>query len=84
MRKILTSSPPRAWKELYMTALFENDRERLPGLISQARRAAMVRSRELFLAHQADARAERQALDNALYFWSLLEKLALRKERLAA
>jgi hypothetical protein len=67
-----------------MTALFENDKERLPGLISQAQRAAMVRSRELLLAHQADARAERQALDNALYFLSLLERLALRKERLAA
>jgi hypothetical protein len=28
--------------------------------------------------------AERQALDNALYFLSLLEKVSLRKERLAA
>jgi len=67
-----------------MAALFENDRERLPGLISQAQKAAMVRSRELLWGHHTDCIAERQALDNALYFLSLLEKVSLRKERLAA
>jgi hypothetical protein len=67
-----------------MAALFENDKERLPGLIFQAQQAAMVRSRELLLTHQTDCMAERQALDNALYFLSLLEKVSFRKERLAA
>jgi hypothetical protein len=67
-----------------MAALFENDRERLPGLISQAQKAAMVRAQELLLGHHTDRIAERQALENALYFLSLLEKVSLRKERLAA
>jgi hypothetical protein len=78
------SPEAQQWKELYKAALFENDRERLPALISQAQKAAMVRLRELLLGHQTDCRAERQALDNALYFLSLLEKVSLRKERMAA
>jgi hypothetical protein len=54
------------WRDLYVSALFETDRARLPNRIAEAERAIVVRARELFSA-QADTIEEDQALDDALY-----------------
>jgi hypothetical protein len=74
----------KRWRELYSAALFENDKDQLAKLIPQARAAAVLRGRELFNKHQAECKAERQDLENALYFLSLLERVSGRKGRLAA
>jgi hypothetical protein len=56
----------RSWRELYTTALFETDNNRLPGRIADAEKAIVARARELFSAG-ADTIEEDQALDDALY-----------------
>jgi hypothetical protein len=57
---------PVSWRELYTTALFETDRQRLPARIADAEHAIVARARELF-AERNDTIEEDQALDDALY-----------------
>jgi hypothetical protein len=54
------------WRDLYVSALFETDRTRLPERIAEAERAIAARARELFSAG-TDTIEEDQALDDALY-----------------
>jgi hypothetical protein len=54
------------WRDLYVSALFETDRTRLPERIAEAERAIVARARELFSAG-TDTIEEDQALDDALY-----------------
>jgi hypothetical protein len=60
------SSQAKDWKELYLAALLEDDRNRVPGLIVEAERAIVQRARELFQAG-GDNIDEEQGLDDALY-----------------
>jgi hypothetical protein len=53
------------WRSLYLTALFETDKTRLPGRIYRAQRALVRRERELF-AVVSDT-AEKTAVNNALH-----------------
>jgi hypothetical protein len=54
------------WRDLYVSALFETDRIRLPKRIAEAEHAIVARARELFSAN-TDTIEEDQALDDALY-----------------
>jgi len=54
------------WRALYVAALFETDKDRLPARIADAEKAIVARSRELFSAG-SDTIEEDQALDDALY-----------------
>jgi hypothetical protein len=36
------------WRQLYLSALFETDNEKLPMRLAQAERALILRDRELF------------------------------------
>jgi hypothetical protein len=59
-------SQTKAWKDLYVAALLENDKERIPPLIAEAERAIRARARELFNA-SGDHIQEEHAMDDALY-----------------
>jgi hypothetical protein len=65
MDKIPSSGELCGWKALYVAALFENDKTRIPERIAEAQAAIQVRKRELTLSVN-DVR-ERHALDNALF-----------------
>lgn len=54
------------WRDLYMAALFETNREKLPARIAEAAKAIGARSQELF-STGSDTIEEDQALDDALY-----------------
>lgn len=54
------------WRDLYVAALFETDKNRIPTRIADAERAIVCRARELFSA-KSDTIEEDQALDDALY-----------------
>jgi hypothetical protein len=54
------------WKELYVAALLEGDRAKIPALITEAERAIVLRARELFNA-AGDNIEEEEGLDDALY-----------------
>ncbi len=53
------------WRALYLAALFETDKNRLPVRINHAERALVQRERELFTASMAAA--EKTAVNNALH-----------------
>jgi hypothetical protein len=53
------------WRKLYLAALFETDRSRLPIRISHAERALIERERELFTAESGPE--EKTAVNNALH-----------------
>jgi hypothetical protein len=61
------SSPKQAcgWKDLYVAALFENDKPKIAQRIATAHTAILARRRELTIS-AIDVR-ERHALDNALF-----------------
>jgi len=65
------------WRALYVAALFEKDEDRMMERIDEARRALVVRARELFLAN-GDHQQERSDIDDALQFLHVLEKCSLR------
>lgn len=54
------------WKDLYVAALLEGDKEKIPSLIDQAERAIVDRARELFHT-QGDHIQEEEGLEDALY-----------------
>ena len=61
---------PFDWRDLYLLALFESDRERMHARIAEAERVLRRREHELFT--DPTARAEREALANALNSLSAL------------
>ena len=64
----------RSWRGLYKAALFETDMSKLPSRIEEARRALVLRSRELF-ANSPNYDDETESVDNALYALQALENL---------
>ena len=54
------------WRELYLAALFETDKQKLPVCIATAERAMSQRARELFAAPEGGDE-ERDGLQEALY-----------------
>jgi hypothetical protein len=46
----IQSSEPKEWKELYIAALLEGYKDRMPLLIIQAEQAIVRRARQLFKA----------------------------------
>jgi len=54
------------WKQLYVAALLEGDKHKIPSLIVDAERAILKRARELSPAER-DSVEEREGLDDALY-----------------
>lgn len=63
-----TAASPKAndWKDLYVAALLEGDKEKIPSLIDQAERAIVDRARELFRT-AGDHIQEEEGLEDALY-----------------
>ena len=55
-----------SWRDLYVAALREGDRARIPTLIAAAEHSIVDRARELFNA-PGDNAQEGEALDDALY-----------------
>jgi len=64
--KMRSSSKDARWRALYTAALFENDRSKIPGLISEAEAEIVKRTHMLFGA-PGDNIDEADALDDALY-----------------
>lgn len=62
----------RNWRGLYEAALFETDTSKLSSRIHEARRALVLRSRELF-ATSPNYDGETEAIENALYALQALE-----------
>jgi hypothetical protein len=60
------SQSGRGWRELYLAALFEADRDKLAERIAEAKNALVVRARELFQRAE-DHIEEEQAMDDAMY-----------------
>ena len=60
------NSPQLAWHSLSQAALFETDRNKVPGLIEEAEKAILARIKELFVS-SADHIEEDVVLDDALY-----------------
>jgi hypothetical protein len=60
------SIAPQGWRDPYLAALFETDRQELPSRIAAAEKALRVRARELLVTseHRSD---EGKALDKGLY-----------------
>ncbi len=67
-----SGEPLRNWRTLYHAALFETDTIKLTGRIEEARKALIVRSRELF-ATSPNYGGETEAIENALYALQVLE-----------
>jgi hypothetical protein len=59
-------SNPRPWKDLYIEALLEGDKDRVPARIAQAEQAIAQRARELFNV-SGDHFKEQEDLGEALY-----------------
>ena len=55
---------PFDWRDLYLQALFERDRNCIPARIAEAKRALIRREHELFA--DPNGKAEREAIGNAL------------------
>jgi hypothetical protein len=60
------STKANEWKDLYVAALLEGDKDKIPFLIGQAERAIVERARELFHT-QGDHIQEEEGLEDALY-----------------
>ena len=70
------------WAELYRTALFEEDRNKVPLLLERARQAVHKRVRELWhltTRGQSVSAKERHELHTAAYYLDLLRSLEVRK-----
>ncbi len=71
-----------SWKQLYRTALFEPDSEKLQEYIAQAEWAIVLRARQLF-GEQGDHIEEEQELDDALYALQALKSCVFSRSRAA-
>jgi hypothetical protein len=79
----LASASQSSWRDLYLQAVFENDRTKAPALIAEAERALVRRECELF-SNPREA-AEREAINSALHALRLLRNcLRLDHSQLAA
>jgi hypothetical protein len=67
-----TAEPLWNWRGLYQAALFETDTTKLSGRIEEARKALIVRSRELFET-SPNCDGETEAIEDALYALQALE-----------
>lgn len=61
----IAASPSKNWKELYMAALYERDKNRVSERIANAEWALALRARELFHTGRENLQ-ERQAVDAAI------------------
>jgi hypothetical protein len=59
------TAPAYVWHDLYLEALFETDRAKIPMRIREAERALINREHELYASPQSTA--ERELLVTALY-----------------
>ena len=66
LQNLPSTSAVHNWRKLYLAALFEKDKQRLPFLIAKAEKALQARARELLLIskHRSE---EGKALDKGLY-----------------
>lgn len=78
----IQSSEPREWKELYVAALLEGDKDKMPLLILQAEQAMVRRARELF-KDEGNNIEEGETLDEALYALRALKTCLAAHGRLA-
>jgi hypothetical protein len=60
-----SSTPVHGWHDLYMQAVFENDRNKISGRIRDAEKALANREHELYSIPQSTA--ERQAVITAMH-----------------
>lgn len=73
MQSSVSRSVGENWRQLYVAAVMEADRSKLPTCIAEAEKAVVVRARELF--HSAgDHIEEAQALDETMYALHALRK----------
>jgi hypothetical protein len=80
----MTSKDTEDWKNLYLAAVLESDKNLLPHRIFDARTAILRRGRKLFHSGTASL-GERQALDRALYALNALTScLQIDTSRVAA
>jgi len=70
LRSVLENSP--AWRRLYLAAVLENDKGQVKQRIVEAKKAMVVRARELFLSPEDNLREE-SAIDDALLTLAVLE-----------
>ena len=61
-----SSERPENWKQLYLAALFENNKAAMAAKISEAQRAIAMRRRRI-MDGPSSSIEERQALDTALF-----------------
>ena len=71
-----------SWRQLYRTALFESDLEKLQEYIAQAEWAIVLRARQLF-GEQGDHIEEEQELEDALYALQALKSCIFSRSRAA-
>ena len=77
-----TLSHRQDWKDLYVAALLEGDKDKIPSRIDQAERAIVERTRELF-NRAADNTREQESLRDALYALQALKSCLATHGRLA-
>jgi hypothetical protein len=73
MQSTLSQSIGENWRQLYVAAVMEADRAKLPMCIAEAERALVVRARELF-GSPGNHIEEAQALDQTMYALHALRK----------
>lgn len=82
---ITRTSPPAShlgWRELYRTALFEPDPDKLTDQIQRAESAIVLRARQLF-GQPGDHIEEEYDLDDALYALQALKSCAQSRTALS-
>jgi hypothetical protein len=76
MRQGSSTFRNKNWKQLYLAALFEDNKARIPMKIAEAQRAVVLRRSELLSQPETDSQ-ERQALDTALFSLQALRSCLL-------
>ena len=75
MEAELHLSPTRRdWKDLYMAAIFEDDKAKILRRIAEAETAVAARAGELF-GEDGNQLREQEAVENAIYFLQLLRRI---------
>jgi hypothetical protein len=64
MQDLSAPKSENSWRDLYLAALFEIDRDRLRERIAEAENALALRARELF--HNGDNVREQRSIDAAM------------------
>lgn len=85
MKKQVSRNPQNSvavWHSLYQAALFETNREMIPGRIAEAEKAILTRVKELFQVN-TDHIEEDQILDDALYALRALRNCVLSEANAA-